>query len=123
MVQIPFAFVAGIAIGYVYVATGSIWPGVAIHFINNFTSGATEIGNVFGLSEETVDMMYGAYSGMIVLGGTVCLIIYIFDKSRPKLNKDTSTLRPSQKFAGFFINVPMIASILYMGYITSLYIG
>lgn len=35
MVQSPFAFVLGIAIGWIYYRTGSVWPGICIHFIIN----------------------------------------------------------------------------------------
>ncbi len=34
-VQIPFAFVVGLALGFAVVKTGSVWTGVIIHFINN----------------------------------------------------------------------------------------
>lgn len=33
--QIPFAFVVGLALGFAVVKTGSVWTGVIIHFINN----------------------------------------------------------------------------------------
>lgn len=36
--QIPFAFVVGIALGWVYYLTGSLLPGVLMHFINNGSS-------------------------------------------------------------------------------------
>ncbi|MEG1244212.1 MAG: type II CAAX endopeptidase family protein, partial [Oscillospiraceae bacterium] len=35
MVQAPFAFILGCAIGYLVILTESLWTGVAIHFINN----------------------------------------------------------------------------------------
>ena len=38
MAQIPFAVIVGIALSYITVRTGSIWPSVALHFINNFVS-------------------------------------------------------------------------------------
>lgn len=38
LVQIPFAFIVGLGIGYAVVKTGSVWTGVVIHFINNFVS-------------------------------------------------------------------------------------
>ncbi len=38
MAQIPFAVIVGIALSYITVRTGSIWPSVALHFINNFIS-------------------------------------------------------------------------------------
>ena len=38
VVQIPFAFIVGLILGIAVIKTGSIWTGVAIHFINNFMS-------------------------------------------------------------------------------------
>jgi membrane protease YdiL (CAAX protease family) len=122
MIQTPFAFIAGIAIGYVYVATGSIWPGVIIHFVNNLASCSTEIGEVFGFDSASVETAYSIYVGIVVIVGLICLILFLTDRNKPKLNKDVSTLSVSQKIGGFILNAPMIASILYMGYITSLYI-
>ena len=37
-VQIPFAFVTGLALGWVYYCTGSLWPSILMHFINNASS-------------------------------------------------------------------------------------
>ena len=38
MVQVPYTIVAGIYFGYVAVATGSLWPSIILHFLNNFYS-------------------------------------------------------------------------------------
>lgn len=38
MVQAPVALIAGIALGYFCIATGSIWTSIAIHFSNNLVS-------------------------------------------------------------------------------------
>ncbi len=38
LVQIPFAFVVGLGLGFAAVKTGSVWTSVIIHFINNFIS-------------------------------------------------------------------------------------
>lgn len=35
MVQIPFAFIGGLVIGYAVIKTGSMWTGILIHFANN----------------------------------------------------------------------------------------
>lgn len=37
-VQIPFAFMVGVALSFAVIKTGSIWTGVIIHFFNNFFS-------------------------------------------------------------------------------------
>lgn len=38
VLQIPFAFILGLAMGYLVVQTGSIWPAVLLHFSNNLMS-------------------------------------------------------------------------------------
>lgn len=34
-VQIPFAFITGLVLGWVYYRTGSLLPGIVMHFVNN----------------------------------------------------------------------------------------
>lgn len=38
VLQIPFAFILGLAMGYLVVLTDSIWPAVLLHFVNNLMS-------------------------------------------------------------------------------------
>ncbi len=38
IVQIPFAFTVGIAVGFITIKTGSILPAIIVHFLNNLTS-------------------------------------------------------------------------------------
>ncbi len=37
-IQIPFAFLVGILLAFVTVKSGSLWPAILIHFVNNFIS-------------------------------------------------------------------------------------
>ena len=37
-VQIPFAFFVGLALGFITIATDSIWPAIIVHAFNNFLS-------------------------------------------------------------------------------------
>ncbi len=43
LVQIPFAFLVGLALGFVAIQTQSLWPAVWVHFLNNFYSCAMTI--------------------------------------------------------------------------------
>ena len=57
LVQIPFAFLAGLIIGFVVVETGSFWSGVLIHFINNLMSvGLDYLKNYLG--DEKTNSLY-----------------------------------------------------------------
>ncbi len=43
LIQIPFAFVAGLGLGFVAVKSGSLWPAVILHFAVNGVSVVTEL--------------------------------------------------------------------------------
>jgi len=118
MIQIPFAFLAGIAIGYAFIVTGSIWPGIIIHFVNNFAASAIGYAVDRGMSETRAGLIFMVYEVIMVAVGIVCLVLYIKDKDRPRLLKDTSSLTKGEKALRFFVNAPMIISIIYMCYST-----
>ena len=54
MTQVPFAVVAGLALGYCAVVTGSLWITILIHFLNNFIA----------VSYALVEDAYGARAGL-----------------------------------------------------------
>lgn len=66
--QIPFAFVLGVALGWMYYRTGSLLPGILMHFINNTT--AVYLFLLSGNSEATMNDMFGVggAAGIAVLG-------------------------------------------------------
>ena len=41
MVQIPYTIIGGLLLGYLAVVTGSLWPSIILHFINNLYSWQT----------------------------------------------------------------------------------
>lgn len=74
MQQIPFAFVAGIGLGYFAISTGSIWTGIAIHFSNNLFAVVINI--------ITQKIPYGGFiylysMTVIVAVGIYCLYKYV----------------------------------------------
>ena len=123
MIQIPFAFVAGIALGYTFIVTGSMWPCIAIHFVNNLAASLVTVYGSTGVDEfGTTEVLFVIYEAAVSIIGIICLILYIFDKQKPRLLKGKTVLTTGQKAKAFILNVPMIISILYMAYITAQYI-
>lgn len=68
--QIPFAFVVGLALGYVVIRANSLWAGVLLHFLNNFWAVCTEYLSY--LAPQTVTAIV-YYSTNVV----VCVIAII----------------------------------------------
>ncbi len=63
LTQVPFALIAGAALGYTAVATGSLWPGICVHFLNNLfalvSTLATNRLNAAAASMLTSVCLYG----------------------------------------------------------------
>ena len=75
LVQVPFAFMVGILLGYCTVASGTMWVGIAIHFGNNLVSAL----------QSVVDQHYGeaasyAFASSVMISlmffGIVCAVLY-----------------------------------------------
>ena len=58
VVQIPFALAGGLVLGFIAVRTGSLWPSVCIHFLNNLLSYLQEV-----FSHTLPEGAYYIYSG------------------------------------------------------------
>jgi membrane protease YdiL (CAAX protease family) len=117
MVQIPFSFIAGIALGYFRVRTGSIWTSITIHFLNNL------ISVIFSLcvdrNPENATFAYTVISTALILIGFIALLI--FKKNcNIKLKKDPT---PMSKFKalkrGAYIGTPSVVVALFFSIITS----
>ena len=76
MTQVPFAIIAGVALGYVAVVSGSLWVSVAVHFFNNFIAVcASVIGDRYS---DGASLLFSNVStfGFISVG-VLALIFYL----------------------------------------------
>lgn len=81
--QIPFAFLAGLLLGYVYLRTGSIWSCVIIHAVNNGFAYLSEY--LFYCFEENaaVDRIFIlSWAGLFVLGLIAVVILGLTHRDR-----------------------------------------
>ncbi len=109
MVQIPFAFVAGLALGYFAIVTNSIWTSVAIHSLNNLSA---VIISIYYTNHSESDMLfYYAIEGAILVVGIIAFIL--FAKMKPgKLQKDSEEMSGSLRYSTFFCTPSIVISIL-----------
>jgi membrane protease YdiL (CAAX protease family) len=73
--QIPFAFAAGLLMGYVYVRTGSIWSTVIIHAVNNGFAYFSEYLFYEYDSAMSMQQLYMIGWAAVFIVGLVCLVI------------------------------------------------
>ncbi len=117
MAQIPYTVLGGIYLGYLAIATGSIWPSIIVHFVNNMYSVVVmSVDSNFGESASGVAaiMMIGA----LIVVGIIGAIKFFSMNYKTKLEKGVENLKTAEKGLAVFANVPMIIAIVIMIIIT-----
>lgn len=113
MVQIPFAFIAGLMIGYAVTVTGSMWTGVAIHFLNNLISVLMQaIQDNLAVSMQNIVLL--AMIAVIFIVGIICAVVYFKTYARVPLAKGESVLESREKNRAYIGTVPMILAIVFL---------
>lgn len=121
MVQIPFAFIAGIAIGYAVTVSGSMWVGVAIHFLNNFMSILMQVA-VDNLPDRPENAVLLGILALIFTVGIASLVIYLKVYARTPLSDGASILSNGEKSKAYICTVPMILAVILLLVETAQYI-
>lgn len=121
LIQAPFALIAGYAIGYFTVKTGTLWTAVIIHGMNNFISLA------LSYLMETAGQEAGALITALTIyalgtTGIIGTVIFVKRNKKNPLSHGDTVLSPVDKAGAFFFNIPMILAFLLMLYITSNYV-
>lgn len=116
-VQMPFAFLCGLVIGYAVIVTESLWTGIIIHGLMNAMS-AISSGLIYYFDEYTSNTFFYIGSAVGIIFGVLALIIYINRYKSTKLIEDNTPLKEAslaEKFAKFNSSpVMIIAIILYV---------
>ena len=113
MVQIPYTVVAGLFLGYLAIATGSLWPSIILHFINNFYSVAL-VAAYDNAGDSAGWIVTILLLGLFVVLGVVGGLIYLPMNYKVPLKKGVDTLKTGEKFSALFLNVPMIFAIIFL---------
>ena len=116
-VQIPFAFLCGLVIGYAVIATESIWTGIIIHALMNGMSGISS-ALIYYFDEYVSNTFFYIGSAVGIIFGILALIIYLtrykFDAPL-KANDAHNDISLAEKFVKFNSSPLMIiAVILYV---------
>ncbi len=108
LVQIPFAFIMGILIGWAVIKTNSLWTGALIHFVNN---GASVILDIITENIESV-LLQNAISAIYFIALILLFFVGIFLVNKQgsqvwQLKPSETKLKLSEKLKCFF-SAPMI---------------
>ena len=125
--QIFYATAAGIVLGWIYVKTQSIWPGVLLHFVNNFLS-VLRTGISERLPQATAAaILYALEGGILLLGlaaGVFLLLLQrdiragvrrtgVYERQAPVFEEYAERAIPVRRAARVFFTIPMICFVAW----------
>ncbi|MGN1443322.1 MAG: lysostaphin resistance A-like protein [Acutalibacteraceae bacterium] len=124
LVQAPFAVIVGLGLGFITVKTGSMWPAIIVHAINNFFSTVITYLPQWGVNEKAVNIIYSlalyAFLGLGVVFG------YFFIRRAGRISayqNSGSVLTAGEKAKAFLLSPTIIIAMLVMLYYTAQYVG
>lgn len=121
LIQAPFALIAGGAIGYFTIKTGTMWTGIVIHALNNFISVCISyLSQTVPQRAANVISIFIIYA--VIMVGTLAFFLFFVMTREKRLINRCPELSSFEKIKAFTLNPAIIISFAYMLYITSLYI-
>lgn len=113
LVQIPFAFLGGIVLGYIRVYTNSMLPSMLLHFINNSISVILDILNK-NIDTNTMNLIYVIFT-IVTLLLAIISIIYLASNKQDLLDlkvDNNTEFEFNKKIKLFFANAGMIFTLI-----------
>ncbi len=107
MVQIPYTLFAGLYFGYLAVRTGSLWPSIILHFINNFYS-VIAMWLTSNYSDAVASAGVLIMLGALIVSGIIGGAIFLSMRYKTEWDSGVKTLKNGEKLSAFFLNPPMI---------------
>ncbi len=109
--QIPFAFVMGLFLGYLYIRFDSLLPGILLHFANNFISCIFTV-LYEDIAEETYTLIYTIYDIATVVLGIAALVFFII--RRIKERKETTEKEKPTVTGSKLINATVLSWAMWL---------
>ena len=104
--QMPFAFMVGLALGYIVVKTDSLWIAVAVHAANNLVSVVFEY-LLAGLSQNSQNLIYSLYLMAGLILGKIGAVL-LSDREGFNFKKSDTESSFKQKVKWFFTSPVII---------------
>lgn len=114
-VQIPFAFMCGLLLGYAVIASESIWVGVAIHAMTNAIS-CVSSAIILYVSEDFANSFYMILMPIGIILGIMCTVLYVSrykDNGLLKTSGEGKELDLKAKLGKFFSAPAMIIACIF----------
>lgn len=113
-IQMVFAFLCGLAMGYAVIRTNSLLPSILIHFVNNALSFSLDLVERYG-GESAMQRVNGiAGIALVALGAIAFLYLVVSGRERPGARgRAPSALTFSARFGSLFANAGAVLLLIY----------
>ncbi len=113
-IQMVFAFLCGLAMGYAVIRTGSLLPSILIHFINNTLSFSLDMVERYG--GESAMQSVNNIAGVALIGLGVVGLVYLLltGREKPRFGRYTPNVLPlSSRIGSLFANAGAVFFVAY----------
>ncbi|MBE6903597.1 MAG: CPBP family intramembrane metalloprotease [Ruminococcaceae bacterium] len=114
--QIPYAFVAGLVMGYFVIKFDSIWIGIIVHFLNNSISVIFEFLSKVIENENLLVLISSITNLTLLLIGAITLIVFVLN-NKIGIDKDEDSCSFSECFKTM-LKRPLFYILLIFSFIT-----
>lgn len=113
VLQLPFAFLLGLALGYLVVKTDSIWPSVLLHFINNAMSVTlTFLEKRYGMDGNAITLF--TFSVVSLVGAAALTVVAVCRQPFTPLTNGLSLFRVSTRVGKLLTAPAMVAALIIL---------
>lgn len=118
LIQVPFAMLSGIALGMFAVQSGSIWPAVVAHGINN---GLSIVASylIEEIGEEKGMLLYSYAMYVLIFMGLICCFLFALNSKKLPLRKPQTVLKLHEKVFTFLFSPTALIAFILMVVITA----
>lgn len=116
LVQAPFAVVVGAGLGYITVASGSMWPAIAAHFLNNLLATLLN-GWAADWSPVAAGIAYNLFALVFFAAGLLGAALYL--QKRPaafRLHPSPCELSARGRYGAYFSHPMTIITLCLFGF-------
>ncbi len=112
IIQIPFALIVGVALGWLYVATENIWLPIAVHFANNLLSVSMEYAmmQLDEAGQEAFAIL--VYGPVIALGASAIFVLTLRKSALFHRLNNNQWLSSGEKVKALLSSAPLLIAVI-----------
>lgn len=114
IIQMPMAFISGLALGYLVIKTNSISPSIIVHFFNNFISIIMDILSSNIKSESIITLIISSITLLILIFGIYFLYVLSKKEYNFSLNNSINEISNKEKFKICLSSTGMVLAIIML---------